>query len=64
MGENKRNYRITYRRKDGTTGEYYKAAENRCEAISFFVIHTGNPRESVISVEMEVVTGRTWKRID
>lgn len=55
-----RTFRITYRRKDGTLGLYYTIEENACSAVTDFLLRTGNPRESVVSVEGAL--GRRWIR--
>ena len=51
---------ITYRRKDGTLGLYYTIEENACSAVTDFLLRTGNPRGSIVSVE--IAWGRDWIR--
>lgn len=53
-------FRITYRRKDGTLWHYFTSEENANFAVTDFLMHTGNPRECVVSVE--IAHGRGWIR--
>ena len=46
--------------RDGTLGLYYTIEENACSAVTDFLLRTGNPRESVVSVEGAL--GRRWIR--
>lgn len=56
-----RPHRIHYKKDDGTTGQYFIAAENAILGIADFALRTGYRRESVISVDVE--PGRTWMRV-
>ena len=50
--KNTQNFRIQYRRADGSRGFYFIREENSYFAVTAFLLRTKNPRESVISVEV------------
>lgn len=54
------NFRIQYRRADGSRGFYFIREETADFAVTAFLLRTRNPRESVISVE--VACKHHWKR--
>lgn len=45
------NYKITYKREDGSLGEYFIAERSQFDAEVAFLLRTQNPRESIVSVE-------------
>ena len=45
------NYKITYKRPDGSIGEYCIAEDNESFAATAFLARTSNSRESIVSVE-------------
>lgn len=59
--KNMQNFRIQYRRADGSRGFYFIREENSYFAVTAFLLRTKNPRESVISVE--AACRHHWKRL-
>ena len=58
--QRKRHYRITYQKADGFRGACFIAEENAEFAIIDFKLRTGNSRESVICVDVQL--GKDWVR--
>lgn len=56
----KNSYRVQYQNKSGEVRYYYTKEENAIFAVTDFCIRTGNPRESVISVEAYL--GHVWEK--
>ena len=63
MTEERKTYpfRIHYKRKNGESRIYYIKEANANFAITAFLLHTKNERESVISVD--AADGKDWKRV-
>lgn len=58
--QRKMHYRITYQKVDGSRGAYFIAEENAEFAIIDFKLRTGNSRESVIRVDVQM--NKDWVR--